>query len=61
MRGCAYGESKQFDKAIADLTEAIRLDPDRADAYASRAKAFRASGNEPRAAGDESKARALGR
>jgi tetratricopeptide (TPR) repeat protein len=31
--GVAYGENKQYDKALKDLTEATRLEPDNADAW----------------------------
>jgi tetratricopeptide (TPR) repeat protein len=32
----AYGELGQYDKAIADFTEAIRIDPDLAEDYINR-------------------------
>ena len=35
-RGIAYGKKGEFDKAIADFTEAIRLKPDFAVAYLNR-------------------------
>ena len=34
MRGMAYALKKQFDRAEADFTSAIRLDPEHADAHA---------------------------
>lgn len=35
-RGMAYAEKGDCDKALADLTEALRFDPRNAQAYASR-------------------------
>ena len=40
-RGNAYGDLKQFDRAIADYDQAIRLDPNVADAYNNRGYAYR--------------------
>lgn len=40
-RGKSYWETGDFDKAIAGYTEIIRLDPENAEAYRSRAIAFR--------------------
>ncbi len=45
-------------KAVADLTEAIRLDPTFAD-YLMRARAYRALGEEKKAQEDEAKALAM--
>jgi tetratricopeptide (TPR) repeat protein len=39
-RGYEYLQKKQYDKAIEDFTEAIRLDPKLADAYLNRGVAF---------------------
>jgi len=39
-RGMEYGSSGDFDRAIADLTEAIRLKPDYVDAYVYRGSAY---------------------
>ena len=39
-RGCAWGAKKEFDKAIADFAEAIRLDPKLAVAYHNRGNAW---------------------
>ena len=58
-RGDSYAEKGDHDKAIADYTEAIRLDPKNANFYAFRAKAYRALGDEVKAASDESKVQEL--
>jgi tetratricopeptide (TPR) repeat protein len=39
-RGNAAIEKKEYDKAISDYTEAIRLKPDAADAYYNRGIAY---------------------
>jgi len=44
-RAAVYQSSKQYDKAIQDETEAIRLQPDDLKAYAARASAEQASGD----------------
>ena len=43
-RGLAHIELRQFDKAIADNTAAIRLKPDFADAYQNRGTAYALAG-----------------
>jgi tetratricopeptide (TPR) repeat protein len=43
-RGMAYGNKGEFDKAIADFTEAIQLDPKLAQAYNNRGVAYYFSG-----------------
>jgi tetratricopeptide (TPR) repeat protein len=43
-RGWVYSKLKQYDKAIADFTEAIRLAPDNQDTYLDRAAAYTALG-----------------
>ena len=42
VRGWAYARKREYDKALADLTEAIRLSPEYADAYNGRAYAYAA-------------------
>ena len=39
-RGIAYGDLKQYDKAIADLTKVIELYPEPAKAYNNRGNAY---------------------
>ena len=39
-RGRAYGEKEELDKAIADLTEAIRLDPSDEDVFFYRGTVY---------------------
>ncbi|MCY4402482.1 MAG: tetratricopeptide repeat protein [Candidatus Poribacteria bacterium] len=39
-RGISYYNKRQYDKAITDYNEAIKLKPDYAEAYSNRAKAY---------------------
>jgi tetratricopeptide (TPR) repeat protein len=41
LRGQAWNEKKEYDKAVKDFTEAIRLDPTHADAYNGRGDAWK--------------------
>ena len=50
--GNASLEKKQYDRAISDFTEAIRLDPNYEGAYINRANAFSSKGNYDRAISD---------
>ena len=52
----AWVDKKQFDKAIADYTEAIRLDPRGASAYAGRADAWRCARDYDKAIADYTEA-----
>ena len=58
-RGVAYFNKGEYDQAIADCTEAIRLHPQNPSFYLSRAKAYRALGDDAKATKDEEKAREL--
>jgi tetratricopeptide (TPR) repeat protein len=59
-RGKAYldgrTDTRDVDRAIADLTKSIELEPGRAEAYNLRGIAFRRVANFPRAIADHSKA-----
>ena len=58
-KGKSYLEKKDYDAAIAALTEAIRLDPKNARAYGNRADAYRKKGEFYKAAVDRIKAEEL--
>ena len=58
-RGNAYDDKGDVDRAIADYTEAIRLDPKFALAYNNRGNAYKAKGNSGRARADFDQANAL--
>jgi tetratricopeptide (TPR) repeat protein len=51
-RGNAYTRQEDFDRAVADLSEAIRLDPTWAGAYINRGRAYRYKGEDQRAIAD---------
>lgn len=51
-RGIAWDDKEQYDRAIADLSEAIRVDPDYARPYVSRGLAWKHKGDVERAIGD---------
>jgi tetratricopeptide (TPR) repeat protein len=58
-RGKGYYASRQYDKAIADYTEAIRIAPRYADAYFNRADAWRAKKDDDKALADYTRATRL--
>jgi tetratricopeptide (TPR) repeat protein len=58
-RGLGFLDLQQYDKALADFDEAIRLLDFYSDAYWGRAKAYAAKGEHARAAADETKAISL--
>jgi Tfp pilus assembly protein PilF len=53
--GHLHSQRGAHDLAIADFTEAIRLDPENPHGYVLRAKEYRAVGDDARAASDERK------
>ena len=59
-RGLAYLNKGELDKAIADCTAAIRLDPDDGETYHHRGLAHQARGDRAKADADFAKARELG-
>jgi Tfp pilus assembly protein PilF len=56
----AYGQKGDIDKAIADLTDAIRLDPKSAGTYHDRGLAYHKKGEEVKAKEDFAQAKKLG-
>ena len=59
-RGVANYYLKQYPAAVEDFTKAIELNPTWADAFANRAEAYRALGQEDNAEADEERAKELG-
>jgi len=60
-RGIVYHNQRQLDRAIADYSEAIRLDPKLATAYVNRGRASQDLGEVDRAMADFAQAKKLGR
>jgi Tfp pilus assembly protein PilF len=58
-RGLAYRNKGEYDQAIVEYTEAIRLDPRMSMFYSFRAKVYRALDDDAMAAEDEGKVREL--
>ncbi len=58
-RGYAYLRLTNFDRAVTDFSEAIRLQPTYANAYVNRAVARKLSGDTTGAAADQRKAYGL--
>ena len=59
-RGDAYESKNEHEKAVADYTEAIRLDPKLRDPYWGRANAYSKMGEESKAQADFAQAKKLG-
>jgi Flp pilus assembly protein TadD len=59
-RGTTYASKGNWDKAIADFTEAIRLDPQCARAYGGRGFAYEQKGETSKAEADFAEAKRLG-
>ncbi len=59
-RGVIYRDTNDHDKAIADYTEAIRLDPKEARFYYNRSFVYEAKGDQAKAQADFTKAKELG-
>ena len=59
-RGIAYAGKGDWDKSIADCTEAIRLNPDFAEAYYCRGVAYEQKGEKGKAEADFLEAKRLG-
>ncbi|GHV51225.1 hypothetical protein AGMMS49579_06140 [Spirochaetia bacterium] len=55
-RGSAYYTQKNYDQAIADYTQAIRLDPNNENAYYDRGRAYAAKSDYDRAISDYNQA-----
>ncbi len=58
-RGMNYNAKKEHDKAIADFSKALELDPKHAFAYKNRADAYEAKGEKMLADKDRQKAKEL--
>jgi len=58
-RGNTYRITRDYDKAIGDYTEAIRLDPKCAEAYHNRGLAYSQKGDIAKADGDFAQAKKL--
>ena len=54
-----YGTKGEFNKAIKDFSEAIRLNPDDAHAYVFRGTAYKMEGDKQQAEADFSKYESL--
>ena len=54
-----YGQVGQYEAALADYTESIRLNPKRAENYGKRSAAYRRLGEKAKAKADCDKAQAL--
>ena len=57
--GLAYSTKGEYDKAIDDFTEVIRLEPEAPDGFTLRALAYRQIGDQARADADLAKVETL--
>ena len=55
----AYLRKGEYDRAIADLSDVIRIEPDYVEAYRARAEAFTDKGEVERARRDRERATSL--
>jgi tetratricopeptide (TPR) repeat protein len=60
-RGVEYANKRDYDRAIADFTEAIRINPKYAEAYNSRSATYLKKGEYDRAVADANEAMRLDR
>jgi len=56
LRGAAHWRQRDFDDAIADENEAIKIDPNLAAAYAARGAAYGNKGEDDQGIADDTKA-----
>ena len=59
-RGTAYASKKEYDRAIADYTKALEIDPKHISAYNDRGLAYTSKGDYERAIADVTRAVELG-
>jgi len=59
-RGIEYYQKGEYDKAIAEFTQALKLDPNSAGVYVLRGDAYREKGDTAGAEADFAMARELG-
>ena len=59
-RGAGYHKKGEYDKAVADYNEAIRLDPKDGQAYYGRGLAYEEKGDKTNAEKDFAQAKQLG-
>jgi len=58
-RGVAHLKKREYDRAIADFSEAIQLDPKNCKAFLGRALAYRSAGDDSQAEKDELRSKEL--
>ena len=60
VRGAFYEDAKEYEKAIADYTAAIKIEPEYCLAYWNRGDCYEALGNDSSAEADYTRAKELG-